>query len=144
MIDEINKVIEEFEKLGYSHEEATNIVEAATNLSDEEFEKFKTIYIPVSKSPKPIKIVYQDNWKIEKDDGYNITLSKRLSKAELANLVHNIGDSNVSIIGEDVYYCPTCNRILERIDIDSCMNTPNKIVDYCLDCYSEVIKLKRE
>lgn len=39
MIDEINKVIEEFEKLGYSHEEALNIVEPATTLSDEELER---------------------------------------------------------------------------------------------------------
>ena len=144
MIDEINKVIKEFEKLGYSHEEATSIVEAATNLSDEEFEKFKTIYIPVSTSPKPIKIVCQDNWKVERDDGYNITLSKRLNKTELENLIRSIGTTDISIVGEDVYYCPTCNRILERIDIDSCMNTPNEIIDYCLSCQSEVVQLGRK
>jgi DNA-binding transcriptional regulator YhcF (GntR family) len=39
MIDEINRIIEEFEKLGYSHEEAVNIVEPATTLSDEEIER---------------------------------------------------------------------------------------------------------
>ena len=39
MIEDINKVIEEFEKLGYSHEEAVNIVEPATTLSDEEIER---------------------------------------------------------------------------------------------------------
>lgn len=39
MIEDINKVIEEFEKLGYSHEEAVNIVELATTLSDEEIKK---------------------------------------------------------------------------------------------------------
>ena len=39
MIDEINKMIEEFEKLGYSHKEAVNIVETATTLSDEEIER---------------------------------------------------------------------------------------------------------
>ena len=39
MIDDINKVIEEFEKLGYSHEEAVNIVESATTLSDEEIKR---------------------------------------------------------------------------------------------------------
>ena len=39
MIDDINKMIEEFEKLGYSHEEAVNIIEPATTLSDEEIER---------------------------------------------------------------------------------------------------------
>ena len=39
MIEDINKIIEEFEKLGYSHEEAVNIVEPATTLSDEEIER---------------------------------------------------------------------------------------------------------
>ena len=39
MIDKIDKVIEEFEKLGYSHEEAVNIVEPATKLSYEELER---------------------------------------------------------------------------------------------------------
>ena len=39
MIEDINKIIEEFEKLGYSHEEAINIVEPATTLSDEEIKR---------------------------------------------------------------------------------------------------------
>lgn len=39
MIDDINKIIEEFEKLGYSHEEALSIVEPATTLSYEEIER---------------------------------------------------------------------------------------------------------
>ena len=43
MIGDINKVIEGFEKLGYSHEEAVNIVEPATTLSDEEFKEIKRI-----------------------------------------------------------------------------------------------------
>lgn len=43
---------------------------------------------------------------------------------------------------EDLYYCPTCKRILELTEIDSCMNTPNEIIDYCLKCQSKVINLK--
>lgn len=39
MIDEINKMIEEFEKLGYSHVETAKIVEPATTLSNEEIER---------------------------------------------------------------------------------------------------------
>ena len=39
MIYEINKIIEEFERMGYSYEEAVNIVEHATTLSDEEIER---------------------------------------------------------------------------------------------------------
>ena len=40
------------------------------------------------------------------------------------------------------YYCPTCKRILDFTEIDSCMNTPNEIIDYCLQCKSQVINLK--
>lgn len=49
MIDEINRVIEEFEKLGYSHEEAVNIVESATTLSDEETKEIERIADEFSK-----------------------------------------------------------------------------------------------
>lgn len=44
--------------------------------------------------------------------------------------------------GEDLYYCPTCERVLELTEIDSCANTPNEIVDYCLRCQSKVINLR--
>ena len=147
MINDINKVIEEFEKAGYPHEVAVKMVESATHLSDEEFEKFKKFaneFNCTTPSIKPIKIVFQDDWKVETDDGYNITLSKRLNKTELENLIRSIGTSNISIVGEKVYYCPTCNRVLDMLDVDSCMNTPNEIIDYCLDCHSEVIELRRE
>ena len=43
MIDEINKVIEEFENLGYSHEEAVKMVKSATYLSDEELKEIERI-----------------------------------------------------------------------------------------------------
>lgn len=43
MIDNINKIIEEFEKLGCSHEEAVNIVEHATTLSNEEMKEIERI-----------------------------------------------------------------------------------------------------
>lgn len=39
MIDNINEVIKEFERLGYSHEEVVNLVELATTLSDEEIKR---------------------------------------------------------------------------------------------------------
>lgn len=49
MIDEINKVIEEFENLGYSHEEAVKMVEPATYLSDEELKEIERIADEFSK-----------------------------------------------------------------------------------------------
>ena len=43
---------------------------------------------------------------------------------------------------ENLYYCPTCKRIIDLIDIDWAMNTPNDIVDYCTKCGSEVLDLE--
>jgi hypothetical protein len=39
MIDDIDKIINEFKKLGCSHKQALNIIECATTLSDEELER---------------------------------------------------------------------------------------------------------
>lgn len=50
----------------------------------------------------------------------------------------------IDVDEEDLYYCPTCQRILDLTEIDSCMNTPNEIIDYCLACQSEVIKLNNK
>ena len=45
---------------------------------------------------------------------------------------------------EDLYYCPTCFKVLELTEIDSYMDTPNEIVDFCLKCNSEVIQLNNK
>lgn len=42
----------------------------------------------------------------------------------------------------DMYYCPTCRKMLDLTEIDSCMNTPNEITDYCLKCKSQVIRFE--
>ena len=45
------------------------------------------------------------------------------------------------LVFNHVYWCPTCKKVLDLIDVDTCMDTPNKFVDYCLECQSEVIEL---
>ena len=89
MIDEINKIIEGFEKLGYSHEEAVNIVEKACNLSDKELKSFKKFSdeILLDKNwyflknldkcePPPIKIVFEGDIAVERN-GYDIEVRKK-------------------------------------------------------------------
>lgn len=41
------------------------------------------------------------------------------------------------------YYCPTCKRVLDLSEINSCMNTPNEIIDYCLQCGGQVTDLAK-
>lgn len=45
------------------------------------------------------------------------------------------------LVFNHVYWCPTCRKVLSLIEIDTCMNTPNEFVDYCLECQSEVVEL---
>ena len=96
---------------------------------------------------KPIKIVFEDSVKVTAN-GNNIEIKRKLSDVEFEKLLidifgtTNIGVLNIDDIREDLYYCPTCQKVLELTEIDSCMNTPNEIVDYCLRCQSEVINLK--
>ena len=73
MINEINKVIEEFEKLGYSHEEAVNIVESATTLSDEEIKRIADEFSRIGctsfkLSPEEIKVIMNKCKKRYKED----------------------------------------------------------------------------
>lgn len=45
------------------------------------------------------------------------------------------------LVFNDVYWCSTCKKVLDFTETDTCMNTPNEFVDYCLECQSEVIEL---
>ena len=81
-------------------------------------------------------------------NSFDIEIRKKLSGVEAEKLLIDIfGTTDIGIldcsdIKEDLYYCPTCQRILELTEIDSCMNTSNEIIDYCLKCHSEVVNLK--
>ena len=82
-------------------------------------------------------------------DKYNkcfLDLKIRLSEGEIKDIfgTTDIGMLDCSHIDVDLYYCPTCLRVLDLTEIDSCMNTPNEIVDYCLKCNSEVIHLNNK
>ena len=91
MIGEINKIIEEFEKLGYSHEEAVKIVEPATTLSDEEIERIAdefnsigcTSFI-ISTQEKPIKVCFEGIQIINEEDKFNMNME----------LLYKIGEHN--------------------------------------------------
>lgn len=96
---------------------------------------------------KPIKMVFEDDLKVIQTNDCTIEVLKRLSSMESEKLLKDmfgttdIGVLDCSDIKENLYYCPTCQRILELTEIDSCMNTPNEIIDYCLECHSEVVNL---
>lgn len=122
------------------------------------FEKFEedfkanpnTMFIlPNKQKDKSIKIVFEDDVKVAVN-GDDIEIRRKLSDIETEKLLidmfgtTNIGILDCSDIKEDIYYCPTCQRILDLTEIDSCMNTPNEIVDYCLVCQSEVINLNNK
>ena len=102
--------------------------------------------IPESKD-KPIKMVIEDSVKVT-SNGNVIEIKRHLSSMEAEKLLNDIfGTTNIGVldcsnINEDIYYCPTCKRVLDLTEIDSCMNTPNEIIDYCLKCHSEVVNLK--
>ena len=111
MIDEINKVIKEFEKMGYTHKEAVDIVEKACNLSDKELKDFKNFSdgILLDKNwyflrnlnkcePPPIKIVYEGEIKVEGDDN-NVNVVKKPSKMEAEHLFFDMfGTTDVGIL----------------------------------------------
>lgn len=97
---------------------------------------------------KLIKLVYTDDVSVVDNNDGTLTFKRTLAPLESKQVLECIfGTTDVGIIDcsdikEDLYYCPTCQRILDLTEIDSCMNTPNEIIDYCLRCQSEVINLK--
>lgn len=105
--------------------------------------------LPNEPKDKPIKIVFEDDIKITAN-GNDIEIKRKLSGIEAEKLLNDIfGTTNIGIIDiddikDDLYYCPTCQRVLDLTEIDSCMNTPNEIIDYCLVCQSEVINLNNK
>lgn len=107
------------------------------------------IVIPKN-NDKLIKITLDDQQcQIHVNTDNDIEIVTKLSTVEKNNLLNtifgttNIGMINCNDIKEDCYYCPSCKRILELTEIDSCADTPNKIVDYCLYCNNEIINLKK-
>ena len=105
------------------------------------------IFVPEDKD-RPIKVVYENDGLIEVDD-CTIEYTRRLSPTESEKLFRDMfGTTDVGVISIDniktdyLYWCPTCKKILDLTEIDSCMNTPNEIIDYCLKCQSEVVNLK--
>ena len=113
--------------------------------------KNNTYFIIPEQKDKPIKVVIEDKVKIT-SNGNVVEIKKHLSSMEVEKLLNNtfgttdIGVLDCSRINIDryTYYCPTCKRILDLTEIDSCMNAPNEIVDYCLVCKSRVINLNDE
>lgn len=109
--------------------------------------KTTCVIIPAS-IDKPIKLIIEDNIKVI-NNGNNIEIKKHLSSMEIEKLLKiffdttDIGMIDISDIKDDFYYCPTCNKILDLTQIDNCMNTPNEIIDYCLECKNEVYNLKK-
>ena len=75
---------------------------------------------------------------------YFLELKIRLSEPEIENIFGTTDIGMLDCSDIELYYCPTCQRILDLTEIDSCMNTPNEIVDYCLVCQSEVINLNNK
>lgn len=105
-------------------------------------------FIPEDKN-RPIKVVYEDNDGLVATDDCTIEYTRKLSSMESENLLTDMfGTTDIGVISIDniktdyLYWCPTCKKILDLTEIDSCMNTPNEIIDYCLECQSEVVNLK--
>lgn len=105
-------------------------------------------FIPEDKD-MPIKAVYEDDNRFIEIDDCIIEYRRKLSPMEAEKVFRDMfGTTDVGVINIDciktdyLYWCPTCKKILDLTEIDSCMNTPNEIVDYCLKCQSEVINLK--
>lgn len=124
-----------------------------TDIGFERFEEdfhadSKTMFIvPNEPKDKLIKVIFEDDVKVTASDN-NIEIKRKLSDIEAEKLLidifgtTNIGVLNIDDVKEDLYYCPNCQKVLELTEIDSCMNTPNEIIDYCLKCQNEVINLK--
>ena len=99
---------------------------------------------------RPLKVIYEDDHSLVEVDDCTIEYIRKLSPMESENLfrdifgITDIGVTSIDNIKTDyLYWCPTCKKILDLTEIDSCMNTPNDIVDYCLECKSEVMSLKK-
>ena len=99
---------------------------------------------------RPLKVIYEDDHSLVEVDDCTIEYIRKLSPMESENLfrdifgITDIGVTSIDNIKTDyLYWCPTCKKILDLTEIDSCMNTPNDIVDYCLECKSEVVSLKK-
>lgn len=113
-----------------------------------EKQKSDMVYVIPTDTDKPLKLVYEDDVTVIENDDASITVQKALSRLETKRFLEYIfGTTNIGVYGfsnikEDLYYCPTCQRILDLTEIDSCMNTPNEIIDYCLKCQNEVVNLK--
>ena len=107
----------------------------------------KTIFIIPTPEQKPIKIVFQDDMEVN-EYGNDIAIKRKLSGIEAEKFITDIfGSTDIAVIPtseirEDLWYCPHCSSILDLTQIDSCMNTPNEIVDYCLECGNVVSRFK--
>ena len=80
-------------------------------------------------------------------NNYIYEFKRRLDPLEAESLFYELfGTTKIGMINienmKETYYCPECDKILDITEIDSCMNTPNEIIDYCLKCGGEVIDLK--
>ena len=104
------------------------------------------VFIPENKD-KPIKVVYENAVRLTRIDDCTIEYTKRLTPMETERLFMDLfGTTDVGVVccedaSEHAYYCPTCERFLDLTEIDSCMNTPNEIVDFCLQCNSKIINV---
>lgn len=106
----------------------------------------KIFLIPTS-DDKPLKIVMENQYQIDTKDNGDIEIKKELSTLEVKMLFLDIlATVNVATCSSETikyfYYCSTCNKYLDITNIDTCMNTLNEFIDYCLECGSEVINLK--
>lgn len=99
---------------------------------------------------RPLKVIYEDDHSLVEVDDCTIEYIRKLSPMESENLFREIfGTTDIGVTSIDniktdnLYWCPTCKKILDLTEIDSCMNAPNDIVDYCLECQGEVVSLKK-
>lgn len=109
--------------------------------------KNKTIFIIQTSEQNPIKLVFEDDVEVNAN-GDNIEVKGKLSSIEAEKVLTDIFGSidlaatPIDNIKEDMYYCSHCSSILDSTQIDTCMNTPNEFVDYCLECGNTVSKVK--
>lgn len=107
----------------------------------------KTILIIPSPEQKPIKLVFEGDVEVN-ENGDDIEVKRKLSGIEAEKIITDVfGSVDIATIPiieikEDLYYCPHCSSILDLTEIDTCMNTPNEFVDYCLECGNTVSKVK--
>jgi hypothetical protein len=81
-------------------------------------------------------------------ENYIYKIRRKLNPLEAESLFYELfGTTEVGVISiedikDNIYYCPICDDVLDITEIDSCMNTPNEIIDYCQKCGGEVFDLK--